>query len=109
MTRSVLICSLTMIVASSALAQVGVPVNGFPKWEERYLHEWTNRARCDPQVEMTACGANCWYACASAWAMRAWMACCTACGAPSLKYWPSRPLTIPSGATTCRSPRSSGA
>jgi len=38
---------------------VGESVNGFPNWEERVLHEWTNRARSDPQVEMIACGANC--------------------------------------------------
>jgi hypothetical protein len=37
----------------------GEPVNGFPDWSERVLLEWTNRARSEPQVEMTACGANC--------------------------------------------------
>ena len=37
----------------------GEPVNGFPNWEERVLHEWVNRARCDPQVEMGLCGAPC--------------------------------------------------
>ena len=52
------------IVAAIALASVrvyadGEEVNGFPNWEERVMHEWTNRARCDPQVEMTACGSAC--------------------------------------------------
>lgn len=37
----------------------GEAVNGFPNWSERVLHEWSNRARCDPQVEMTACGTAC--------------------------------------------------
>ena len=32
-------------------------MNGFPNWAERVMHEWTNRARCAPQIEMTACGA----------------------------------------------------
>lgn len=37
----------------------GEPADGFPSWEERVLLEWSNRARCDPQVEMTACGSAC--------------------------------------------------
>ena len=37
----------------------GEEVNGFPNWEERVMAEWTNRARCDPQVEMAACGSAC--------------------------------------------------
>ncbi len=37
----------------------GEAINGFPNWQERVMHEWTNRARCDPQVEMTACGSAC--------------------------------------------------
>jgi hypothetical protein len=57
--RHALACALTASVLSFARAQVDVPVNGFPKWEERVYQEWTNRARCDPQVEMTACGSNC--------------------------------------------------
>src|SRR5438874_7749881 len=52
------------VVAICALAATrahadGEAVNGFPNWEERVMHEWTNRARCDPQVEMTACGSAC--------------------------------------------------
>ncbi len=38
---------------------VGEEIGGFPSWGERVLHEWTNRARVDPQLEMTACGAAC--------------------------------------------------
>ncbi len=37
----------------------GEAANGFPNWNERVLLEWTNRARSDPQVEMTSCGPNC--------------------------------------------------
>ena len=33
--------------------------DGFPNWAERVEHEWMNRARSDPQVEMQACGNNC--------------------------------------------------
>ena len=40
-------------------AAVGEAVDGFPNWQERVLHQWTNRARVDPQLEMNACGANC--------------------------------------------------
>jgi MYXO-CTERM domain-containing protein len=45
-------------LAAPAFAD-GEAINGFPNWEERVMHEWTNRARCDPQVEMTACGSAC--------------------------------------------------
>ncbi len=37
----------------------GEAINGFPNWQERVMHEWTNRARCDPQVEMQLCGSAC--------------------------------------------------
>ncbi len=37
----------------------GVPSSGFPQWSERVLLEWTNRARSDPQFEMTQCGSAC--------------------------------------------------
>jgi uncharacterized protein YkwD len=43
----------------SPAGAVGEPVNGFPNWAERVIHEWANRARVDPQVEMNACGAPC--------------------------------------------------
>ena len=47
-----------LLVAARAGA-VGEPVNGFPNWAERVIHEWINRARVDPQLEMDACGGNC--------------------------------------------------
>jgi hypothetical protein len=44
---------------NTALA-AGEPVSGFPTWEERVVHTWTNRARSDPQFEMASCPAgNC--------------------------------------------------
>lgn len=45
--------------ASTSSHALGESINGFPKWEERVIHAWINRARSDPQVEMTACGAAC--------------------------------------------------
>lgn len=39
-------------------SQSGIPLGGFPKWEERVIHEWINRARSDPQFEMALCGAS---------------------------------------------------
>ena len=41
------------------LPLVGEPVNGFPNWQERVIHEWINRARVDPQADLAGCGANC--------------------------------------------------
>ena len=38
---------------------VGEEIAGFPNWNERVIHEWMNRARAQPSVEMQACGANC--------------------------------------------------
>lgn len=38
---------------------VGESVDGFPSWPERVMLAWTNRARVDPQVEMSTCGNNC--------------------------------------------------
>ncbi len=38
----------------------GEPVNGFPNWQERVIHEWINRARVDPQADLAGCPAgNC--------------------------------------------------
>lgn len=50
---------LLLVLCMSDATALGEAVNGFPKWEERVLHQWTNRARSDPQLEMTACGAAC--------------------------------------------------
>ena len=49
-----LLCGLP----DAALA-TGESTNGFPNWQERVIHTWINRARSDPQLEMTACGAAC--------------------------------------------------
>ena len=56
------------VLAATALALLAVPgqvwalgeeVNGFPRWEERVMHTFANRARVDPQAELATCGANC--------------------------------------------------
>lgn len=39
--------------------RAGESIDGFPKWEERVLHEWINRARVDPQAELAKCGRAC--------------------------------------------------
>jgi hypothetical protein len=36
-------------------AAVGEPQDGFPNWDERVIHLWTNRARCDPQADLADC------------------------------------------------------
>ena len=46
--------SLQLHAAQPAFA-VGESVGGFPNWEERVIHEWMNRARVEPQVEMSQC------------------------------------------------------
>jgi uncharacterized protein (TIGR03382 family) len=58
---AVAVAALAVVLLSlpRAAHALGEPVNGFPSWGERVIHEWTNRARCDPQVEMAACGAAC--------------------------------------------------
>ena len=50
---------LLMAVSMAHVRAEGEAVNGFPNWSERVLLEWSNRARSDPQVEMTSCGARC--------------------------------------------------
>jgi hypothetical protein len=53
-------CAVPAVALAAVTAHAeGEPVDGFPTWEERVLLEWTNRARCDPQVEMTECGSAC--------------------------------------------------
>src|SRR5262245_10578364 len=53
------IFALGVALAASDASAVGEPVNGFPNWAERVIHEWINRARVEPQLEMNACGAPC--------------------------------------------------
>jgi hypothetical protein len=48
-----------LATGAHASPRQGESINGFPNWAERVLHEWTNRARCDPAVEMVQCGSNC--------------------------------------------------
>ncbi len=43
----------------AANLRAGESINGFPNWAERVILEWMNRARVDPQKEMTACGSAC--------------------------------------------------
>ncbi|MDX2166705.1 MAG: hypothetical protein SF182_06565 [Deltaproteobacteria bacterium] len=71
---AVILAAGTAIACASAPAgAVGEAVNGFPNWAERVIHEWMNRARVAPQVEMTACGAACGEkACYSAMPPLAW-------------------------------------
>lgn len=58
--EGLLACALAMaLLAAGRAAAVGEAVNGFPSWAERVIHEWMNRARVDPQLEMAACGAPC--------------------------------------------------
>ena len=50
---------LVLLGVAQLVRAEGEATNGFPNWGERVLFEWSNRARSNPQVEMTACGANC--------------------------------------------------
>ena len=47
------------LFSSSRVAAEGEPEGSFPSWEERWFLQLHNRARCDPQHEMVACGADC--------------------------------------------------
>ncbi len=38
-----------------ATAELGEPIDGFPSWEERVVHVWTNRARADPATDLQSC------------------------------------------------------
>jgi uncharacterized protein YkwD len=51
--------TLCVLVEIDRAQAVGEAVNGFPNWAERVIHQWINRARVDPQLEMDACGAPC--------------------------------------------------
>jgi len=59
--RSALVLAIGLCIAWIAVsaAAEGEPDGAFPSWEERWMHELINRARCDPQVEMDACGSAC--------------------------------------------------
>jgi MYXO-CTERM domain-containing protein len=57
--RAIAIAGVILLLTSTPIHAEGEGVNGFPNWAERVMHAWTNRARCDPQVEMQSCGSNC--------------------------------------------------
>ncbi len=42
-------------IESAAFAYGESDANGFPNWSERVLLEWTNRARSDPQTDLSGC------------------------------------------------------
>jgi hypothetical protein len=54
-----MVLALALALDANVARAVGEPVNGFPSWPERVIHEWINRARVDPQFEMNACGSAC--------------------------------------------------
>jgi len=56
---AILLCCMGCAAPMCAVRAEGESIGGFPNWAERVLHEWTNRARSDPQAEMTACGSAC--------------------------------------------------
>src|SRR5687768_11382439 len=53
-----LIVAAASAVGTPAFA-VGESVGGFPTWAERVHLELANRARVDPDLEMTQCGGDC--------------------------------------------------
>lgn len=53
-----LLCGFLLITSATVLA-VGETVDGFPTWAERVHLQLANRARAEPQTEMTQCGADC--------------------------------------------------
>lgn len=48
--------ALAVVLFAPVASAVGEAKNGFPNWAERVEHEWTNRARVEPSLEMTKCG-----------------------------------------------------
>ncbi len=62
MSRAIPFLLLTLLTAAANAQPItdqalryGESINGFPNWAERVLHEWMNRARVDPQVELASC------------------------------------------------------
>lgn len=51
--------SSTALLAANTSFAIGESVAGFPNYDERVLHMLANRARVAPEIETTACGANC--------------------------------------------------
>ena len=57
--RCVIIVVVLLVACLNLAHAEGEAVGGFPNWNERVFLEWLNRARSDPQVEMTGCGSRC--------------------------------------------------
>src|SRR5262245_14455994 len=57
--RRLLVLAGMILLGPARAHAVGESVHGFPNWAERVVHQWMNRARADPQVEMAACGSAC--------------------------------------------------
>ena len=54
--------ALLLLIPVTPLFAVGEAVGTFPRWEERALHQLTNRARANPAAELAGCnasGSNC--------------------------------------------------
>jgi hypothetical protein len=58
-TATVLLPLAIASLSPSEAHAYGESVSGFPSWAERVMHQWSNRARADPQFEMGECGNNC--------------------------------------------------
>jgi len=52
-------CAAVVSVLSGSANAVGEASGGFPSWAERVVHQWMNRARVEPAVELASCGGNC--------------------------------------------------
>jgi len=60
LSRAVALIATAFVTSLAPDAEAaGEAIAGFPNWAERVEHEWTNRARVDPALEMTKCGAPC--------------------------------------------------
>jgi len=57
--RLLLLVVISVLAGAPAAFAVGESADGFPNWAERVMHQLANRARVDPQLEMSACGADC--------------------------------------------------
>jgi hypothetical protein len=60
MRSSASLVALVLLGLPRVAAAVGESdADGFPNWRERVIHEWMNRARSDPQVDLAKCGGGC--------------------------------------------------
>jgi uncharacterized protein YkwD len=57
--RAAAVLAVAASLSPSEAHAYGESVSGFPNWAERVMHQWSNRARADPQSEMMNCGSNC--------------------------------------------------